>query len=122
MPYKDRQKQLAAQKSHWENNKDKYVGNTRKRRIERAKWWHEYKLNQQWKCKECGESHPACVAFHHRNPEEKRMSVADLVGFAYSEKVILEEVAKCDAFCHNCHAKLHWEMDHRRRNDDGDKS
>ena len=60
------------------------------------------------KCEICGEDHPACIDFHHKNPEEKLGDVSDMVGFAYSEDRILQEIAKCNVWCSNCHRKHHW--------------
>ena len=113
---RNKEKQQKAQKSHYQQNKAKYFDRTKQRRIERSKWWADYKIEKKFKCSKCSESHPACISFHHRDPKEKHMGVADLVGFAYSVDVILAEIEKCDILCHNCHAKYHWESDFRRRN------
>jgi len=115
MPYKDRNKQLQAQKEHYQRNKKKFANRTRKRRIERSKWFVDYKSQDHIVCKECNESHPACIAFHHRNPNDKNNGVSELVIFAYPVEVILEEIDKCDILCHNCHNKFHWENDNNRR-------
>lgn len=56
-------------------------------------------------CSICGENHPACIEFHHKNPEEKDYCVSNLSGKSLS--FILKEVSKCDILCANCHRKLH---------------
>ena len=57
-------------------------------------------------CLVCDENDPACLDFHHDNPN-KEFSV----GVAASRKVawhkIEKEIAKCVVLCSNCHRKLH---------------
>lgn len=57
-------------------------------------------------CARCGESDPACLLFHHRDPATKQGHVSKL-----KEQVSLEnlmaEIAKCDVLCANCHMKEH---------------
>jgi hypothetical protein len=107
MPYKNREQRLAAQKKHYETNKSQYMNNQYQRRVERAEWFYEYK--KTLKCERCPENHPACLAFHHPDPLQKDMSVSNLVRSGYSKEKILEEMAKCQVLCANCHHKLHWQ-------------
>ena len=116
MPYKDETEQRAAQKAHYVKNKSSYSSKVKQRRQERAVWWAGYKQEKKFKCKYCPEDHPGCISFHHTDPKEKKMSVADLVALGYSVTIILEEIEKCEVLCHNCHGKFHWENDFRRRN------
>jgi hypothetical protein len=54
-------------------------------------------------CADCGRRFPACAMdFDHRDPRSKRSAVTRLIGRAGSAS-ILEEVAKCDTVCANCH-------------------
>jgi hypothetical protein len=54
-------------------------------------------------CLDCGGSFPAFVMdFDHRDPRTKRAPVMHMPGRA-SDRRILEEVAKCDVVCSNCH-------------------
>lgn len=56
-------------------------------------------------CSICGESHRACLQFHHIDDKQKEFTVADAVRGAISWKKILNEINKCDILCANCHAK-----------------
>jgi len=58
-------------------------------------------------CSLCGfkKSIPSCYDFHHRNPSEKSFSIS---GKSYSLQRLKEEVDKCDIFCRNCHAEIHY--------------
>lgn len=59
-------------------------------------------------CKLCRETHPACLDFHHKDPDQKVvMNVAKLISKNYGWERILAEIAKCDVICANCHRKLH---------------
>jgi hypothetical protein len=45
--------------------------------------------------------------FHHRDPSEKEITIADAMRLGYGRKRILAELAKCEVVCANCHAKHH---------------
>lgn len=71
-----------------------------------ARWLAEYKSHCA--CKHCGETHPACLQFHHRDPSMKDFSISNAVGWGWSIARIEAEIAKCDVLCGNCHAKIHY--------------
>ena len=60
-------------------------------------------------CSTCGESHHACLQFHHTDPKTKLFAVNRGVVMKMRPEIIEAEVAKCKLLCANCHAKLHWE-------------
>jgi hypothetical protein len=54
-------------------------------------------------CLDCALSFPSFVMeFDHRDPQTKRALVSRMAGRA-SDRRILDEVAKCDVVCANCH-------------------
>lgn len=77
-----------------------------KLRAKLKKWYKELKCNS--KCQQCPESHPACMEFHHRDPNEKDFDIAGMIRDGYSIAKIEAELKKCDVLCSNCHRKLHW--------------
>lgn len=77
------------------------------RRLELKRWFREEYLPIQ-KC-QCGESHPACIDFHHIDPTTKDRSIARILHDTRSKNTLLKELAKCVAICANCHRKLHYE-------------
>ena len=108
MPLKDklaRQAHTAKYKREvwYPKNKARVIAKAAKRNKESGRWIFELKAGL--KCMKCGESHPACLDFHHRDPLGKDISVAGLRG--YSMTRILGEMAKCDVLCSNCHRKEH---------------
>lgn len=54
-------------------------------------------------CIDCGENDPVVLEFDHRDSNLKLMNISNLMTGQYSEKIILEEIAKCDVRCANCH-------------------
>lgn len=56
-------------------------------------------------CVRCDETDKACLQFHHRDPSRK---IANVIALAsQGKKRIMEEIAKCDVMCANCHLKSH---------------
>lgn len=86
-----------------------------------AKRREVFKKNRLWfdelrttlKCSQCGFKHPGALQFHHRDPKQKVQNIAYMVIQSWSRERVLEEIAKCDVLCANCHFILHYE---RRRN------
>lgn len=95
--------------------REKY--NHKNREVIRNKQKEKRKKFQEWarqfkdKCSRCGETHPACLDFHHI--EEKESSIANMINrssltSSLKEKIIAE-IKKCEVLCSNCHRKVHWE-------------
>jgi hypothetical protein len=113
MPYKDREKQRAYDRI-WRRKKRKVDPDyNAKRRVHNrnhcrawAEWFLRVKMGQR--CRKCGEDHPACLDFHHRDPSTKLFNISRAVLSQMSKVKILAEIAKCDVLCANCHRKAHW--------------
>jgi hypothetical protein len=67
---------------------------------------------RQWKldaktCMDCGfeinERTVVCIDCDHRDPAQKAFTISYMIG-KVSVKALLEELAKCDPICRNCHA------------------
>ena len=57
------------------------------------------------KCECCGRPfHASAYDFHHRDPSSKSFAISDRYVL---NKEMLQELAKCDMLCRNCHAGLH---------------
>jgi hypothetical protein len=83
--------------------------NTNRTLVRRARlraWVYEYK-REQCQCSRCGESHPACLDFHHQRPTEKHLSISKMVSNGYALSKIKAEIEICDVLCANCHRKEH---------------
>jgi hypothetical protein len=58
-------------------------------------------------CIDCGESHPACLDFDHRNPKKKKYCIGAGIASGILPKSLIKEMRKCDIRCSNCHRKKH---------------
>lgn len=92
--------------TYYKGNTSYFRSKTKDTRVRLAKWIHEYKLTQ--KCK-CGESHPACLQFHHTDKSKKDFEIAVAARMGYSIERIIQEIKKCEVICANCHFKFHYD-------------
>jgi hypothetical protein len=63
-------------------------------------------------CAGCGETHPAILDLHHRDPADKHPRFKKWGANAWkrlSYADIAAELEKCDVLCANCHRKHHYE-------------
>lgn len=95
------------QKEHYKNNSDTYKEKQKIRESEIRLWFNTER--SKLKCMRCGEAHPSCLQFHHRNPSEKEMDISLALSNGWSIDHIKREIEKCDVLCANCHFKLHWQ-------------
>jgi hypothetical protein len=113
MPFKKIEKKRAYQRK-WarKQRKGHAVYNEKRKKLNRdhARRWAEWfaSIKQGLSCIQCGESHPACIDFHHRDRKTKRFDVARAAHAQVSKRKILAEIERCDPVCANCHRKLHW--------------
>ena len=112
MPYKDPKKQKAYRKKwnaeFYANNRSATYARVRARRIELMAWLDKYK--SKLSCVKCGEKHPACLDFHHRDSKTKDFSLAIVKGWGYGRERMLSEIKKCMVICANCHRKVHYNL------------
>ena len=93
-------------RAYYSRNSRKIQESNRRSAARIMAWFRAYKATLC--CKQCGESHPACLHFHHIDTETKTASISELV-FRKNcgRKRVEEELIKCIVLCANCHAKLH---------------
>lgn len=96
----------AASKEHYDGDPKYYTKKARRRDKTFRNWIKELKTGKA--CIKCGESHPACLVFHHKDPRKKLFELGSKAARYMSKKRIESEVAKCDLLCANCHCKEHW--------------
>ena len=97
---RDVEKQRAAKRRYYERNRDLYRDKNRRKREWMRTILRECKSRP---CADCGGVFPFYVMdFDHREGEEKTAQVAMLVN-TLSMKRLLNEMAKCDLVCANCH-------------------
>lgn len=91
-----------------EADRDHFLKHQRKRR--RTVLDELAEIRAERGCERCGEKHPACLEFHHRDEALKKFSISqEAVRKNRKLEDLLEEIAKCAVLCANCHRKLHWD-------------
>lgn len=61
-------------------------------------------------CMNCGDEHPHYkMDFDHRDGETKSGNVAVMCHAGASIQRLLDEIAKCDVICANCHRERTWQ-------------
>ena len=93
-------------RAYYYRNRELVGAGRKRRKIEMREWLREYKATLV--CATCGENHPAALDFHHANAAEKDRSVGEATAYGWSKRKLLEEIAKCEILCANCHRKRHW--------------
>ena len=88
-------------------NKKHALGKIKERQRELRLWLEEKKKSMV--CETCGNSHIACLQFHHTDPKKKEVEVVYAAKRGWSKERIEVEIKKCKVLCANCHAILHWE-------------
>jgi hypothetical protein len=111
MPYKDPDKRREYQREYmrgwYQSNKAKHIAYVRNRDRKIEGWLKQYKLTL--KCALCDEHHPACLEFHHINPQEKKFTIGRQER-RITLRSLQEEIAKCRVLCANCHRKEHYQQ------------
>jgi hypothetical protein len=104
MPYKDKDDQLANQRRHYANHKERVAAKTRRHRIKKKAAWVAFKKTLS--CTKCGENHPATLDFHHVIKDPSNKKINKLIS-QNAWAVIPAELAKCVVLCANCHRIHH---------------
>lgn len=99
----------SASSQHYEANRSSRIAYSKSRKESGKEVAKAYIASLGLICK-CGENHPACMDFHHVNPDEKIHEVSMMVHNGYPLETIKIEIAKCLVLCSNCHRKEHYNM------------
>lgn len=96
----------AARRRHYERNKQAYVDRARAQKAALAQEVRDIKAASP--CSDCGKWYPHYVMdFDHLPGTEKVGDIATLIQRS-SRKKVLEEIAKCELVCANCHRERTW--------------
>ena len=103
-----REKNRIYQNAWYHKNKASALATRRRRVGKLTVLVREYKVSRG--CERCGESHFACLEFHHPDPSKKDINPQDLVhGKGWSPMRLIAELSTFQVLCANCHRKLHHE-------------
>lgn len=101
MAYKDSEKQKAAQRRHYLENKDQVIAKAKRLRQRNCEFVVAH-LREQG-CKDCGETDPVVLELDHQY--DKAFLVSDMIRRRFSLAKLSEEIAKCEVVCANCHRR-----------------
>lgn len=84
----------------YEANREEFL---RRNKVQHEKLRQLLEVHKQHPCVDCGKTYPQYVMdFDHLPGSTKVAKVSSLVYFG-SEKLLLDEIAKCELVCANCH-------------------
>lgn len=101
MPYKDPEAARAAKRRYYDKNVAKVKAAAQSQRAQNRAV--VAKIKEDAPCTDCGVNYPACVMQFDHIGNDKVDHVNRLVRSA-SLKTVMEEIAKCEVVCANCHA------------------
>ena len=105
MPYKDRQKQKEAQRRSYLKNIEKNKEKNKTYRENVRDYLRKQKESNP--CMDCGIKYPYYIMEYDHTEDNKVKSVSWLASSGTMSQVI-EEIAKCDLVCSNCHKYRTW--------------
>ena len=91
-----------------------HINRNRKYYLERMfEWYAWFEKEGYGKCSDCGfDKHPKAIDFHHRDPTTKVFGIGKFINGRQcnkeNQKIVKEEIKKCDCLCANCHRILHF--------------
>lgn len=103
-----KRKKIEYSKKYAIENREKSREYKRKYKNKRKQAARELFQEIKISCLICGNTNKCCLEFHHRDPSQKRNLVCRLKDWGYSNKLLLEEIDKCDIICANCHREHHY--------------
>ena len=78
------------------------------RRSRLRSWVNEQKRASG--CRECEETDPRCLDFHHVDPESKTRAIGEMITHGHGRESLRAEMEKCVVLCANCHRREHGEV------------
>ncbi len=122
MAYKNSEKKREYQKQWYQENKreiearrrERYRQNPEKRRAKDERYRKGLRdfiddLKKAGACIRCGIADYRVLDYHHRDPGQKEIGLSWAWKQRIGKQATLDEIAKCDLICANCHRILHWE-------------
>ena len=99
---RNREEILARQRERWASDTEYREKFRTRANTFRAKRKAFIAFHKAKPCMDCGGTFPTeCMDFDHRDGLDKSFNVSNSTHL--SEEVLLEEIAKCDVVCANCH-------------------
>jgi hypothetical protein len=91
-------------REHYEANRQRYIDQARAQKqrlaLERSRWLIEFFKENP--CADCGESDPVVLEFDHLR--DKAFDIGHSLPYRNWQSIV-DEIAKCDVVCRNCHRR-----------------
>lgn len=88
--------------AHYQANRERRYAHNRRNQAEFMAWYVSLKAGRP--CADCGgQFHPVAMQWDHLPGSEKTACLGDLAKRG-NRRLVLEEIAKCELVCANCHA------------------
>src|SRR5687767_9460885 len=101
MAYKDKEKQLANRRKHYQENRQYYIDKAKRNnstyRARNRRYIIEYL--REHPCVDCGNDDIEVLDFDHRDPSIKVASIASMLVGQFQK--LVDEIKKCDVRCRN---------------------
>lgn len=104
LQHKCRQCQKILSSKHYKDNHIKYKEHRSQNRLLRKEVVWDYLIGKS--CVDCGENDPVVLEFDHVIGS-KLWTISEMCKKAMSITLIIEEMAKCEIRCANCHRRRH---------------
>ncbi len=102
MAWKDPEKQRAAIRKHYRENRQYYIEKAYKKRDALRRW--VYDLKNKTPCADCGIQYPYYVTdFDHIGEKGEKINTVSKLINSGSTKQVKAEIEKCELVCANCH-------------------
>lgn len=111
----NKEKMLAGKRAYYATHKEKYAAYQLVYKERQRAWgksrYQQYRdkadhFKRSTGCVDCGETDPVVLDFDHKDPATKQFNIG-AHGASYGWARTLEEIAKCDVRCANCHRRRH---------------
>ena len=114
--YRDPERQREAERRWYHANKATVAAKKDRKRKRLREIVREAKSRP---CADCGQTYPYYVMDLDHTGEDKSMIVSKLVNFGATQR-LLDEIAKCEVVCANCHRERTWRRMQTPGGGDGD--
>lgn len=95
--------QKIASRAHYCANKSDYLDKNKRQKASLQEWYQSLKRGKP--CVDCqGVFHIQAMEYDHLPEFKKEMCVSEMVRRSCGKRRILDEIAKCELICANCHA------------------
>lgn len=101
MPYKDLDKQKAAQRAYYDKNKQQVVAKAAEHRSRVVQYIQRVK--QDAVCAGCGIDYPYWIMEFDHRPGVVKIGNVSAIYKTHSFEEVKAEIEKCDVVCSNCH-------------------